>query len=72
MIGIGLITFPGKTVLLAEKNARETYILKVAIQARFPTSWACVAIRFEIFVGPGYDSLRHNLELFLDVGQIDL
>ena len=72
MIGFSLITFPEETVLLAEKRAIDTYIFDVAIQARFPTSWACVAIRFEIFVGPGYDSLGHNLELFPDVGQIIL
>ena len=46
MIGFSLITFPEETVLLAEKSAIDTYILEVAIQARFPTSWAFVAIRF--------------------------
>ena len=65
MIGIGLITLPGKTVLLAEKSARETYIIDVAIQARLPTSWAFIGIRIDILIGPGYDGLRHNLELFL-------
>ena len=68
MIGFGLITFPVKTVLLAEKAARETYIKDVAIQARLPTSWAFIGIRYEILIGPGYDCLDHNLELFLCMG----